>query len=146
MTSVKPRGCAGPGIRTSHSPSGSTDMTAMLMVAMIPLLSHLAPQPSVASATVTPTCPLYITAPPSSPIPNMTSELHACLADFARVKGIDLLASENALAEPDFTPDIITLVQGACLCEVTSAIEGWKLQGFCHEWSDCLKEKKQRML
>ena len=75
----------------------------------------------------------------------MTSELHACLADFARVKGINLLTSENALAELDLTPDIIPLVPVAHLHEVTSAIEGqiWKLQGF---WSDHLKEKKQRML
>ena len=142
---MKPRGHVGPGIWTSHSPSGLTDVTAMLMAAMIPLLSHLTPQPSVTNAPVTPTCPPQITAPPSLPIPSITSELHTCLADFARVKGINLLTSENVLAELDLTPNIIPLVPVAHLHEVTSAIEGqiWKLQGF---WSDRLKEKKQRML
>jgi hypothetical protein len=115
----------------------------MLMAAMIPILSNLTPKVTIPDI---PTTPTRHPKPPLSPIPSPTSRLHACLTDFAHVKGIDLLSSESALAKLDLTPDIVPIVPVTRLCEVTSAVEGqiWKLQAFCREWSDRLEEKKRR--
>jgi len=117
------------------------------MAAMIPLISNLVPKSS--NVPKSPTTPVHARETlPTSPIPSMTSELHTCLTDFMRIKGIDLVANEAALAVLDLTPDIIPVVPITHLCEVIGAVEGqvWKFQSFCQEWSDHLEDKKHRML
>ena len=118
------------------------------MAAMIPLISNLVPRSN--NVPDAPTTPVRVRQEVSmiSPIPSTTSELHTCLTDFARIKGIDLLANEAALLELDLTPDIIPVVPIARLCEVIGAVEGqvWKFQSFCREWSDRLEDKKRRLL
>jgi hypothetical protein len=83
---------------------------------------------------------------PLSPAPDTELELHACLGDFLRDKGIDLTGAETALMELELTPDIVTEVPVARLCEVMGAIEGRvrKFQVFCREWSARLEDKKRR--
>ena len=130
LTSIKPRGCNGPC--PAHSPSASSDTMALLMAAMIPLISNLVPKSS--NVPKSPTTPVHARETlPISPIPGMTSELHSCLTDFVRIKGIDLVANEAALAVLDLTPDIIPVVLITHLCEVIGAVEGqiWKFQSFC---------------
>lgn len=81
---------------------------------------------------------------PFSPAPDPGLELHACLGDFLHSKGIDLTGTEVALMELKLTPDIVSKVPVARLCEVMGAVEGWvcKFQVFCQEWSARLEDKK----
>ena len=112
--------------------SSSTDTNALLMAAILLLLmNHLPsnPQPLAAAS-------LCITTPPStpsrtnravtplSPAPNINTELHACLGDFLKSKGVNLLALQDALKELELTPDIVADVPVARLCEVMGAVEG----------------------
>jgi hypothetical protein len=75
-------------------------------------------------------------------------ELHACIGDFLRSKGIDLLASESALMELELTPDIVADVPVARLCEVMGTVEGRvrKFQTFCKEWNARLVDKRRRAM
>jgi hypothetical protein len=72
-------------------------------------------------------------------------ELHSCIGDFLRSKGIDLIASEPALMELELTPDIVADVPVARLCEVMGTVEGRvrKFQVFCKEWNARLEDKKR---
>ena len=136
--------------------SSSTDTNALLMAAILPLLMHQLPsnpQPPAAAS-------LGITTPPSIPsrtnravtpllpAPNVDMELHACLGDFLKSKGINLLASQDALKELELTPDIVADVPVARLCEVMGAVEGRvrKFQVFCKEWNARLEDKRRRAL
>jgi len=49
--------------------------------------------------------------------------------------------------ELELTPDIISKVPVARLCEVVGAVKGHiqKFQIFCKEWSMCLEDKKRRV-
>lgn len=82
---------------------------------------------------------------PLSPAPDTGLELHACIGDFLRLKGIDLSTAESSLLELDMTPDIMTEVPTARLCEVTGMVEGRvrKFQVFCKEWCVRLEDKKR---
>jgi len=77
-------------------------------------------------------------------MPAPTSELQVCLADFARIKNVDIMGSEPALNALDIMPDIIPHVPVARLCDITGAVEGqiYKFQAFCRDWSHRLEEKK----
>src|ERR1700691_6245479 len=112
--------------------SSSTDTNALLMAAILPLLmNHLPSNPQPLTATS-----LHITTPPSTPsrtnrtatplltAPNVDMELHVCLGDFLKSKGINLLALQDALKELELTPDIVADVPIARLCEVMGAVEG----------------------
>jgi hypothetical protein len=72
-------------------------------------------------------------------------ELHSCIGDFLRSKGIDLMASDPVLMALELIPDIVADVPVARLCEVMGAIEGrvHKFQVFCKEWNTRLEDKKQ---
>lgn len=125
------------------------------MAAILPLLtSHLAPPAVVAPVSSAFNVPTPPTTPsrkgaivaPLSPTPDTGLELHACLGDFLRSKGIDLTGTEAALMELELTPDIVSEVPVGRLCEVMGAIEGRvrKFQVFCREWSARLEDKKRR--
>jgi hypothetical protein len=75
-------------------------------------------------------------------------ELHSCIGDFLRSKGIDLMASDPVLMALELIPDIVADVPVARLCEVMGAIEGrvCKFQVFFKEWNTCLEDKKRRAL
>lgn len=139
---MKPRGRVGPRNsrgRGSGSPSTASDTTTLLLAAMLPIINNLAPKAHTSAADlpatpprapIQPTMPATPTKPlaPLSPVPNTASELHACLADLLKVKGIDLVGAEAVFANLDLTPDIILEVPVARLCEITGALEGrvWK--------------------
>jgi hypothetical protein len=144
LSSVKARGRSGP--RRASSPSTPpVDPTALWMAAMIPLITSLVSKP--AQTLEPPVTPRHMTnlTEPVSPIPSPSSELHACLIDFARVKDINLLLSESVLMERGLTPDIIPKVPVPHLCDITGAVEGhiWKFQSFCCDWVEHLAEKKR---
>ncbi|KAJ7822410.1 hypothetical protein B0H14DRAFT_3470812 [Mycena olivaceomarginata] len=84
---------------------------------------------------------------PLSPIPSTSSELHVCLDDFLKLKSINLLEAESALAALSLTPEIIGQVPVERLRETTGAVEGhfWAFQAFCRQWSARLEEKKRRL-
>ena len=71
-----------------------------------------------------------------------------CLGDFLKSKGINLLASQDALKELELTLDIVADVPIVRLCEVMGAVEGCvrKFQVFCKEWNACLEDKRQQAL
>ena len=50
-------------------------------------------------------------------------ELHACLSDFLKSKGINILASLDMLKEFQLTPDIVAYVPIVTLCKVMGAVE-----------------------
>jgi hypothetical protein len=85
---------------------------------------------------------------PLSPAPDPGSELHMCMGDFLRSKGINVLAAETALMELELTPDIIAEVPIARLVEVMSTVEGRvrKFQIFCKEWNARLVEKRNNVV
>ncbi|KAG1860347.1 hypothetical protein F4604DRAFT_1930239 [Suillus subluteus] len=150
LTDVKPRGRTGP----RSSSSSASDHTALLMAAMLPLLTkHLTPPnhdaPSTSSLVPTPATPSHVKNVPSpmSPVPDNGLEIHACLGDFFTRKGINLLASETVLMDLELTPDIVPEVPVARLCEVLSAVEGCiiKFQVFCKEWNARLEEKRSQV-
>ncbi|KAJ7778022.1 hypothetical protein DFH07DRAFT_766239 [Mycena maculata] len=154
LTVARPRGRGGPrSYASGPSGGGGGDTATVLLAAMIPFLHNLAPKtdplktpPRTALPVAFPTTPKKPTVS-LSPIPTRSSELHACLDDFLRLKGINLLEAESALAQLSLTPDIIAGVPVPRLCEITSAVEGhlWGLQAFCREWSSRLEEKKRRL-
>lgn len=140
----------------SGSVSTSNDLTALLMAAMIPLItSQLAPKvPSApvdtasVSAPSTPKRIRPIPPPPQSPSPAPGTELHVCIADFLAAKNIDMGGAEMALMELELTPDIMNEVPVARLCDVLGAVEGRvrKFQLFCKEWVARVEDKKRRGL
>jgi hypothetical protein len=75
-------------------------------------------------------------------------ELHVCLGDFLKSKGINLLALLDALKELELTLDIVADVPIVRLCEVMGAVEGHvrKFQVFCKEWNARLEDKRRRAL
>jgi hypothetical protein len=118
---------------TSHLTSNAQPLAATS--------SHIATPPSTPSRTNSIVTPL-------SPAPDVDMELHACLGDFLKSKGINLLASQDALKELELTPDIVADVPVARLCEVMGAVEGRvrKFQVFCKEWNARLEDKRRRAL
>ena len=78
-----------------------------------------------------------------SPIPEKGLELHHCLLDFARLKGIDLLSYESGLGVEDYSPDIIPFVSDIELRRITSCTPGViiKFKKFCKEWQTRLDNK-----
>jgi len=160
-SSVKARGRSGP--RRALTPPPVSDPATLLVTAMIPFLTGLA-SGSASSWTGSAFGSLSTPHPPVtparshvpepsvsvvfSPMPTPSSELHVCLADFLRLKNIDLTASESALAALDLTPDIIPQVPVARLCDVIPVVEGqaYKLKAFCKGWTERLEEKKRRVL
>ncbi|KAJ7484964.1 hypothetical protein B0H11DRAFT_2414016 [Mycena galericulata] len=157
---TRPRGRGGPrsyGQASSGNGGGGGDSTAtVLLAAMLPLLQNLAPKTDPLKTPPRSTLPVAFPATPKkpiatvapfSPIPTTSSELHACLDDFLRAKGINLLEAESALAALSLTPDIIASVPVSRLLEITGAVEGhlWGFQVFCREWSSRLEEKKRRL-
>jgi hypothetical protein len=132
--------------------SSSPDTNVLLMATILPVLMNHLPSNPQALATAS----LHITTPPStpsrtncavsplSPAPDVNMELHACLGDFLKSKGINLLASQDALKELELTPDIVADVPIARLCEVMGAVEGrvHKFQVFCKEWNARLEDKR----
>ncbi|KAL6303693.1 hypothetical protein BKA93DRAFT_817976 [Sparassis latifolia] len=131
------------------SSSSFTDPTALLIAAMLPLIVELSrkhgrsPSPMHAPPPCTPTRS-RVMPPVFSPMPGRGAELRSCLSAFAEAKGIDLTACENDLLVLEFTPDVISEVSCARLCEVTGAVEGKvvKLQTFCKGWSARLEKKR----
>lgn len=89
---------------------------------------------------------MAIPSTPLSPEPDRELELHACIGDFQKAKGIDLSALEAALMALEITPDIIADVPVPRLCEVTGVVEGRirKFQVFCKTWSARLDKKRAR--
>jgi len=105
--------------------------------------------PAAAAPSTPPTTPSKAAAvmTPLSPAPDTGLELRVCLGDFLTSKGIDLTGTEAALMELELTPDIVSEVPVARLCEVMGAVEGRvrKFQIFCREWSARLEDKKRRV-
>ena len=128
------------------------ETTALLMAAILPLLTnHLTPKPtappslSAATPPATPSCKVVI-ATPLAPAPDTGLELHICLGDFLKSKGIDITVTEAVLMELELMPDIVSEVPVARLCEVMGTVEGQvhKFQVFHREWSAHLEDKKKR--
>jgi hypothetical protein len=124
----------------------------MVLAAVLPLLQNFAPKAGLLKTPPRSTLPVaFPTTPrkygPLSPLPTTSSELHVCLDDFLKLKGINLLDIESALAALSLTPDIIANVPVPRLLEITQAAEGhlWGFQAFCREWSGRLEEKKRRL-
>ncbi|KAJ6481124.1 hypothetical protein C8R45DRAFT_831641 [Mycena sanguinolenta] len=148
-----PRGRGGPRLSLGGGPSNSDgDATMMVLAAVLPLLQNLAlrgdplktpPRSDLPAAF--PPAPRKIN--PLSPIPSTSSELHVCLDDFLKLKSINLLEAESALAALSLTPEIIGQVPVERLREITGAVEGhlWAFQAFCRQWSARLEEKKRRL-
>jgi hypothetical protein len=122
------------------------------MAAILPLITgHLtsttAPLHTPSTQLLAPSTPprTIKIATPLSPTPDVDMELHSCIGDFLRSKGIDLIASEPALMELELTPDIVADVPVARLCEVMGTVEGRvrKFQVFCKEWNARLEDKKR---
>ncbi|KAI8996315.1 hypothetical protein BD414DRAFT_408305, partial [Trametes punicea] len=145
LLTAKPRGRTGP---TSSMSTSSLDPTALLMAAVLPLITSLADRQSTAtlaaaSSSSTPSNSLSRKRP-LSPAPDPNDELADCLQAFKVMKGIDFTAHETTLLSLDFTPDILAEVPAARLCEITGAAEGrvLKFQVFCRWWNARLEEKK----
>jgi hypothetical protein len=152
LSDVKPHGHTGCAASTSSS---TTNTTALLKATILPpLTNHLAPNTYTLSAIThshaVPSTPPHAKAVimPLSPTPDVGLELHACIGDFLRSKGIDLSGSLTALMDLELTPDIVSDVPVARLCEVMGAVEGkvHKFQVFCKVWNVHLEDKKQRTL
>jgi hypothetical protein len=152
LVASKPRGRTGP--RTAAETHSTPDATAILMAAMLPLLTSLSqkrprsPSPSHAlRPPATPSCASRETSTPLSPLPASGSELRACLSDFAETTGIDLTGCEDSLMVLELTPDILPDVPVVRLCEVTGAVEGRirKLQSYCKDWYAHLLAKKAQV-
>ncbi|KAJ7831762.1 hypothetical protein B0H14DRAFT_2365025 [Mycena olivaceomarginata] len=145
ISNVKSRGRSGPHSSQASSSSSSNDTNSLLMAALIPLIGGLSrkrsrsPSPKRTAAQV---------SPPLSPMPASGAELRSCLSDFAEMKGVDMMASEDALLALDLTPDIIPSVPVNRLSKLTGAVEGrvLKLQAFCTEWQARLDAKKNRQV
>ncbi|KAI9059855.1 hypothetical protein FKP32DRAFT_1578952 [Trametes sanguinea] len=147
LLTAKPRGRTGPA---SLTPTSSLDPTALLMAAVLPLITSLADrQPTTAPApTSSPAAPSIGPQAgqkrPLSPAPDPNHELADCLQAFKVTKGIDFTAHEATLLSLDFTPDILADVPAARLREITGAAEGrvLKFQVFCRQWNARLEEKR----
>ncbi|KAJ7880688.1 hypothetical protein B0H13DRAFT_2345482 [Mycena leptocephala] len=149
----RPRGRGGPrtyGAGPSGGEGGNT--ASMVLAAVLPLLQNLAPKADPLKTPPRSILPVAFPTTPRkygllSPIPTTSSELHVCLDDFLKLKGINLLEIESALAALSLTPDIIANVPVLRLLEITKAAEGhlWGFQAFCREWSGRLEEKKRRL-
>jgi len=146
-TDSKPRGRSGP-----NSASTSSDSTAaLLLAAMIPLLTNYQPVAApqvvpVAAPVPLPVNPALIAvASPLLPPPELGMELHECLLDFKLVKGIDITGCEKALSELDITPDIVSQIPASRLSEVMGVVEGkvWKFRVFADSWGVTLVERRQ---
>lgn len=149
----RPRGRGGPrSYGAGPSGAGGGDTASMVLAAVLPLLQNFAPKAGLLKTPPRSTLPVaFPTTPrkygPLSPLPTTSSELHVCLDDFLKLKGINLLDIESALAALSLTPDIIANVPVPRLLEITQAAEGhlWGFQAFCREWSGRLEEKKRRL-
>lgn len=148
LTDSKPRGRSGQRHARGSTPSPSNDSSALILATMLPLLtSYLANAQPMPTAPKTP-----VRAKPAinplSPAPDVGTELHACMGDFLRSKGINILASEPVLMELELTPDIVADVPVARLVEVMGTVEGRvrKFQLFCREWNARLVEKRNHIL
>jgi hypothetical protein len=146
---MRSHGRTGPHVAFTPPVQTSDSAMAILMAAMVPLLSGLSHKHShseSASPVHTPSKLAHQNAAPAvfSPIPSHGSELHACLADFSTDKGINMVDCEHLLMAEEFTPDIIPFVDISWLCHITGAPEGHirKLVQFCEEWQACLEKKK----
>jgi len=149
----KPRGRTGPRAQEVAA-APTTDTNALLMAAVIPLLTRLSEkrprspspsrQPAIQPSPSTP-CRSKVGSLPFSPIPGRGSELRTCLSDFTEASGLDLTACEDTLMERELTPDIIPDVPVDHLCTITGAVEGriWKFQVYCKRWNACLDAKRE---
>jgi len=128
-------------------------LTALVTNATKSAPSAVLDQPPAILAAITPGTPAALPVTPVkparpvvifSPIPTMSAELHACLADFERVKGIDLYEIESSLAFLEITPEVVANMPMARLVELTGALKGRlrKFQIFCEKWVERLEEKK----
>lgn len=154
LIAPKPRGRSGPRAQATGS-APNNDATALLMAAMIPLLSNLSQKrprsvsPHRSSSASAPTKPrdARVMPFPLSPIPGTGSELRACLSDFAGASGIDITECEEPLMDLELTPDIIPDIPVARLLEVTGTVEGRirKFQAYCRIWNTRLDAKKVQL-
>lgn len=156
MVGPRPRGRTGPHAEARAPPapaSGETTALAMLMTALLPVISGFSNHNSrkrAYSGSSPPSTPKRIRiAVPStdSPLPEPELELRACLRDFAELEGIDWTPFEMELRMEDYTPDVIPFVSDIELRRVTGASNGavLKAKRFCKEWYNRL-EKRRRSL
>lgn len=160
----KPRG-RGPAQRapsTATTPSTSSDATAMLMAAMVPLLVSLTrsvgppagPAPPVSPPSIAVNIPDVATdanaLEPGEPgiasgflfLPSHTLD---CLLAFKDETGINILEKAAALDHRDLTPDIIPEVPHDHLAGVLGVSEGktLKFQLFCRRWAREFSRKQK---
>ena len=148
LVASKPHGRT--GLRAA-AVAPNTDVTSLLMAAMLPLLTNLSQKrpcsPSLSSSLHPPNIPSHTSreaSVPLSSLPASRSELRACLSDFAENTGIDLTSCEDALMVLELTPDIIPEVPVTRLFKVTGAVKGRirKLQSYSKDWNARLLAKK----
>ncbi|KAK7688692.1 hypothetical protein QCA50_008230 [Cerrena zonata] len=130
LIAPKPRGRLGPRSHSNENLQPTVDPTALLMTAMLPMLTNLAERHGSQHA------PLPSTSPVHQPDPKAQEQLRLCLRDFKLQKGIDFTMYEDRLARLDYTPDIIPEVDVAVLRDLTGAVDGQvlKLRVFCRDW------------
>lgn len=142
---VKPRGRVGPCTRSP--PATPVSDATSLLTTMVPLLTNLVQRTT--APQLPPTTPTKLHgsskphSPPLSPVPPPGGEIHACLEDFFKTKGIDLRQAEDTLTNLDLTPDIIADLSISRLNEVLDTVEGRarKYQVFTKDWSGRLECK-----
>ncbi|TFK80000.1 hypothetical protein K466DRAFT_504633 [Polyporus arcularius HHB13444] len=156
LNTAKARGRTGP----NPPAASSSDMSSLVMAALLPLITNqltaaaqgavplAAAQPAVSAPSTPRRRQAQPPAVPVSPSPAVGTELHTCIGDFLKAKGIDVSDAEPALADLELTPDIVNEVPIARLCDVMSCVEGRgrKFQVFCRDWAARVEDKRQRGL
>lgn len=144
VVAVKPRGRSGPGAASTDNAT-----SAMLIAAMVPLLTSLVDCNSVAVAAPSSGPSMSATAAsslkrPLSPASDIGNELNDCLRAFKDAKGINFMSHKDILLSLDLTPDILPDVPVTRLCQITGAVEGriMKFQAFCKAWNARNDEKR----
>lgn len=143
---IKSRGQSGPRAPSVPvaGPSVADDVLCF-MAAVGPALAEVSRKRSVSNVTVQtpPGRPLSKRSKIISPLPENGHELQMCLRRFLEVHNIDLSMHESALAEIDYTPDIIPDVPDADLAAIIKVTNGivLKFKRFCKEWHTCYEAK-----
>ncbi|GBE84982.1 hypothetical protein SCP_0701660 [Sparassis crispa] len=138
LTAAKARDHMGPQPLSAGPllPTASQDLSAMLMMAVMPLLVSLieCQAPAASSASSVP-CYSHPSILSNTPLPNFSKELRCCLRDFQTVTGINILHLEESLKVKAITPVMIRDMPVPHLCELSGALKGhmWQFQRFLQE-------------
>ncbi|KAF5310769.1 hypothetical protein D9619_007649 [Psilocybe cf. subviscida] len=125
LSSTKVRGQSGPRAPVA-APSTSDDILRF-MASVGPALAEISHSPGR---------PVSKRSKVVSPLPENGRQLQMCLRQFFEAHNIDLMMHEGALAENDYSPDIIPFVADADLAVIFKVTNGivLKFKKFCKQW------------